>query len=1754
MKRSMNQIYRLIWSHVINGWVAVSETSRGRGKVSGSKLVAAALALSTALMAHAGPTNGQVTAGTGSISQVGLTTTIRQSSSTLSLDWKSFNVGSQETVNFVQPSAGAIAVNRIFDINGTKILGNLNANGQVYLVNPNGVLFGQGAQVNVGGLVASTLDLNDASLIGNVRSFGGNGIGSIVNQGTIKAESGGYIALLGNTVVNHGTLTAHKGSVAIGAGNAATLTFQNNSLVSMQIDQSVLNSMVENSGLIRADGGVVIMTAGARDSLLASVVNNTGVIQAQTVDNQSGSITLLGGMAAGAVNVGGTLDASAPYGGNGGFIETSGLRLTFTSDIKITTASATGKTGNWLIDPVDFTIAATGGDISGLALGGLLGSNSITIQTTAAGADATHLAGATGSKGDINVNDTVSWASNTLTLKAENNININAKLSGSGTAKLALEYGQATVAASNKSDYIVKAAVDLAAGQNFSTKLGNDGVVKNYTVITSLGAAGSTTGTDLQGMMGSAANLAKNYALGSNIDATATSGWNGGLGFTSVGTTGTPFMGSLDGLGHTITGLTIKPAAATPDVGLIGAAGAGTMIANVGLIGGVVVGGAGTGGLVGSNASGSINNSYNTGSVTGGAGTGGLVGSDVSGLISNSYATGKVVGGAGTGGLLGGNTVGSISNSYATGDVDGAAGTGGLIGAMTTGSVSNSYATGKVTGAAGTGGMLGEITTGNISNSYATGAVQGAARTGGLLGGGTSGNITDSYATGNVVGLASAGGLVSTITTGVISNSYATGNVNGDASSAGLVGTTTGAVTSSYATGNVVGAASAGGLVGTTTASIENSYATGNVTGAASSGQLVGTSTGTIIKNSFASGSSTGATVGGLVGSSTTTPISGDTGNYWDITAAPTLTSIRGAAKTTAEMKAKATFSGWDTTIWTLQDGTLPILTALIKTVTVTATANNVFKAYDGLVYSGPYTVTYSDPTKANLFSGLTFSGASQSAINVGNYAITAGGLSSSNAQYIVVYVDGLLTITKAHLTVTANDTNRTYGSANPALTAKVSGFVNGETASVVSGSGSASTTANALTGAGTAVITAGVGNLAAANYDFTVLNPGTLTIEKAHLTVTANDQNRAYGVANPTLTTTVSGFVNGETASVLSGAGSALTAASTSSNVGNYAITAGYGNLTASNYDFTSLINGTLTISSASLSVLGMTGTRAYDGTNIVGANIFNLIGLANGDTLTLSGAGTVADKNVGNGKTVTLGSLLLGNGTGLASNYTFTGGTQIANITPRALTVSALGVAKIYDGLSAAAVTLGDNRILSDVLSINSSASFIDKNAGAGKTINVSGISLSGADAANYTVNAAATTTADITARALNATALGVSKIYDGLTTGAATMTDNRISNDVLTVNSTVEFLNKNVGVGKSVNVTGIHLTGADALNYTVNTTASSTADILARALTVSATSSNKTYDGLTNAVVTLGDNRVAGDVLTVTNTGANFFDKNAGSGKFVSVSGISASGADAANYTVSTTASTSADIAKRALTVTASSLGKTYDGSVAATVALGDNRVVNDLLGINSSASYADKNAGVGKTISVSGINLSGADAGNYTVNATTSTRADIAARALAVTATGANKVYDALTTAAVAFGDNRIASDVLTINGAANFSDKHAAIGKAISVSGINLSGADAGNYTVNTTASTLADIATRALNVTASGTNKIYDGLTAATVTLGDNRIASDILTVNGTASFSDKNAALGKTIGVSGINLSGADAGNYTVNATASTL
>ena len=449
-------------------------------------------------------------------------------------------------------------------------------------------------------------------------------------------------------------------------------------------------------------------------------------------------------------------------------------------------------------------------------------------------------------------------------------------------------------------------------------------------------------------------------------------------------------------------------------------------------------------------------------------------------------------------------------------------------------------------------------------------------------------------------------------------------------------------------------------------------------------------------------------------------------------------------------------------------------------------------------------------------------------------------------------------------------------------------------------------------------------------------------------------------------------------------------------------------------------------------------------------------------------------------------------------ASSATGTLHVDKANVTPHVMVSN-----KVYDATVAAAITgrsLTGVQGVDDVSLVGGTAIFSDKNVGSGKTVTATGVSLSGAAAANYQLSSTvATTTADITARTLVVTAQGVSRIYDATMVATVNLSDDHIVGDGVTDSYTsASFADKNVGVGKAVSVSGIAISGTDAGNYTANTTATTTANITARTLVVTAQASNKVYDGNTTATVTLSDDHLGNDTVTVSSTTAWFADKNVGNGKTVTVSAMSISGgADAGNYTLNgvTQATATANITARTLVVTATGVNKVYDATTSATVTLATDKIGGDIVTATyTGGTFGDKTVGTAKTISVTGISISGTDTANYQLMSTTaSAKADITARPLTVSATGVSKVYDATRTATVTLGDDRLVGDgVVDSYATAAFADANVGTAKPVSVSGIAISGTDAGNYTFNTTATTTASITPATPVVTVTDPQPIYD--------------------------------------------------------------
>lgn len=385
----------------------------GHWKKTLALLVMSALSLGASTV-EAMPEGGVVRSGSASVTQNGKEMTIRQDSGRMAMDWTGFSVGKDETVRFQQPGKDALALNRVTGNQQSVIDGSLLSNGHVLLVNPNGVVIGKNASIDVGGLVASTAHVKDNFMkeFGNSTGafhLGGVSDGKIINEGTIQAK-GGLVALHAAKVENSGTITNTGGSAVLAAADTLTLTPDADGKLNFTVDGKTAEASALNKGTITADGGTIVMTADSASDVMSTVVNNSGTLQARTLrKNEKGQILLEGGDK-GQVEVSGILDASGTENGqdagnikvmgrktivhdgtnllargnvDGGKIETSGDVLNLGDGLNIDAKGVNGKAGEWLLDPLAVYINDDDPTV-GLASGTdkkVLGKSDITADT-----------------------------------------------------------------------------------------------------------------------------------------------------------------------------------------------------------------------------------------------------------------------------------------------------------------------------------------------------------------------------------------------------------------------------------------------------------------------------------------------------------------------------------------------------------------------------------------------------------------------------------------------------------------------------------------------------------------------------------------------------------------------------------------------------------------------------------------------------------------------------------------------------------------------------------------------------------------------------------------------------------------------------------------------------------------------------------------------------------------------------------------------------------------------------------------------------------------------------------------------------------------------------------------------------------------------------------------------------------------------------------------------------------------------------
>ena len=236
----------------------MSRKTTGYGMPTKLSALALAIQLSSGIV-WAGPEGGVVKGGAGSISAAGITTTIEQLSNRMAIDWQSYDVAAGERVNYIQPSSSSIFLNRILSNSGSKIHGQINANGHVILMNPHGVVFGKNSTVNVGGLLASGLNIEaDAFMNGDfaLTALEG-GEGRVINSGIINASTGGSVSLVGKQVENNGLIVANLGRVNLAAGNEAVVTFDNDGLMGVRVTKEVLQGDIGVDAAVVNNGEIV---------------------------------------------------------------------------------------------------------------------------------------------------------------------------------------------------------------------------------------------------------------------------------------------------------------------------------------------------------------------------------------------------------------------------------------------------------------------------------------------------------------------------------------------------------------------------------------------------------------------------------------------------------------------------------------------------------------------------------------------------------------------------------------------------------------------------------------------------------------------------------------------------------------------------------------------------------------------------------------------------------------------------------------------------------------------------------------------------------------------------------------------------------------------------------------------------------------------------------------------------------------------------------------------------------------------------------------------------------------------------------------------------------------------------------------------------------------------------------------------------------------------------------------------------------
>ena len=1459
--------HRLVFDRCRGMVVAVAECARSAGK-SGvgerrcaaprSAVLALGLLVAAGVTAQVLPSGGVVVRGAGTIQVDGKAMTVNQTTARMVTDWTSFSIGPESSVRFAQPSTSSVALNRVLGDQPSTIFGSLSANGHVYLQNPSGVLFAPGAQVNVGSLVATTLQADLSQFMaGNLRlGNGGAASGDIVNEGHITAAQGGHVVLAGPRVANRGSIEAFGGTVGLAAGQAVTVDATGAGLLDIRVPLAAIDASLHNSGRLVADGGTVSLQVAAADAARRTVMQVDGLVRAHRVENRGGQIVLSGGDSGG-VNVTGTLDASGAAGERGGAVSVLGQHVALAGQAHL---DASGDAGGGTL--------LVGGNFRGQG-------SEANAQQTFVGRNVTLDASArdAGDGGKV-----VVWSDLNTTFKGQ--------IVATGGARSG-DGGQVEVSGKQRLNFDGDVNTRSAHGRQGSLLL--DPAYLEVGLVADVNGD-ATTGDDLPGnTLGAADFGAYSYITSARVASLLFSGnvsleasyslnVTAPLNVASGGTRTTlslfsPQVGIYAPMTLNNTALTVNTNQNVNDRILIAADV--RSLKTVSLTSSDIF------------IDDAVLSSFNV-ALTASATSGASIGqTSASSIVANHLVINQPA-----------NAVLSVAldsprNQAATLNVtahDATITLNSLSGAALDlrGAVDATLALKTDTGITQNNGPLsvgGAFTlTSTAGNVALTNSANGFA---GLVTFNAAGDLS----------LASSGSLRATGSAyGDIALTAIAGRfiMGGDINTLCSCGTTsidiTGVGFNNAAGGLLLGTAGSRFFVRSSDWTLDNLGPLNFGPGAHDVNYVVysgwqgadpvsgnGYYTN---RDAFASLPAADAPPVSLVYNGLTTFAHRQTGSSGSIRV--------DNGEGTSLLEALASYTANSTgTFFNKNVGT-------DKGYAVAASTNAVATGSSGTTYYGLYVPGFTRPagpwqagTPGNAISELT------------PLAITVGGVRTVNRAY-----NGLVSV---DLDVSA---------------ASLSGTIAGDSIGLSGGSGNM-LDKNVGVAKPVTLATLTFGGADASNYSFSLANPLAVNISPLTLVVSgitaANKVYDATTAATITGSPTITPLVNDAVS-----LGGTATASFVDKNAG-VAKPVALGGLTltgadAGNYALGSTNSVSADITPRALVVSGITAAnKVYDATTVATlAGAATVSPLAN-DVVTVAGTSVAsfADKNVGTAKPVSVTGFSFGGADG--GNYTAVLPTGLAaNITPRTLPLSGLVASdKVYDATTAVTVAGSPavTPLAQDAVFLNGvfTASFVDKNAGVAKPVALSGLTLSGSDAGNYTLGLTGSLTATITPYALALSGITVpNKVYDatavGSLAGVPVVTPLRSDDVAVSGTGIATFDTKNVGDARPAVISGFTLTGVDAPNYSLRLPTTLSASTTPRPIAptgiraINRVADNSNTVQLNTAQASLPGVLPGDTVSLVLNTPFGLVDSpTPGVAKPVTLVGFSLSGLDAPNYSL-------------------------------------------------------------------------------------------------------------------------------------------------------------------------------------------------------------------------------------------------------------